>query len=141
MERIQSLIDKLYQQKQLNSHPAHLLFTVQLLHAELLKFQQHNGTLGTKKVAVTLPTNMSFAEEEISVSIPEPVAEEKEFFELQEVAEPEFSKVVEQPKYEPSEYKLRRPVIPEPVMESVVEEEIVSPYAPKPQQQVLNPAF
>src|SRR5579875_2876269 len=123
MERIQSLIDKLYQQKQLNSHPAHLLFTVQLLHAELLKFQQHNGTLGTKKVAVTLPTNMSFTEEEITVPFPEPVAEEKEVFELQEIAEPEVPKIAEQPKYEPSEYRLRRPVTTEQVMTSVVEEE------------------
>ena len=63
MERIQALIDKLYQQKQLNSNPAQLLFTVQLLQNELLKFQQKNGTLGTAKVAVTLPVNMNFAEE------------------------------------------------------------------------------
>jgi len=63
MERIEALIDKLYQQKQLKSNPAQLLFTVQLLQNELLKFQQKNGTLGTAKVAVTLPVNMNFAEE------------------------------------------------------------------------------
>ncbi|MGZ8538173.1 MAG: hypothetical protein ACXWV9_07910, partial [Flavisolibacter sp.] len=63
MERIEALIDKLYQQKQLNSNPAQLLFTVQLLQNELLRFQQKNGTLGTAKVAVTLPVNMNFAEE------------------------------------------------------------------------------
>ena len=63
MERIQALIDKLYQQKQQNCSPAQLLFTVQLLQTELLKFQQKNGTLGTAKVAVTLPVNMNFTEE------------------------------------------------------------------------------
>ena len=77
MERIQALIDKLYQEKQLNSNPAQLLFTVQLLQNELLKFQQKNGTLGTAKVAVTLPVNMNFAEEVSRTPQPQNSIEEK----------------------------------------------------------------
>ena len=135
MERIHALIDKLYQQKQQNSNPAQLLFTVQLLQSELLKLQQKNGTLGTAKVAVTLPANMNFSEEVIQNAI----AEEKE----EPVVEPVLSKIeieqpVEQPSYQPREYSLRRPVVTEDVSE-----EPVSRYAPQPQQvqQVLNPAF
>lgn len=132
MERIQALIDKLYQQKQQNSNPAQLLFTVQLLQSELLKLQQKNGTLGTAKVAVTLPVNMNFSEEDIKNVI----VEEKE----EAVAEPVLSKIeiekpVEQPLYQPKEYSLRRPVVTEEAVE-----EPISRYAPQPQQ-VLNPAF
>ena len=128
MERIQALIDKLYQQKQQNSNPAQLLFTVQLLQSELLKLQQKNGTLGTAKVAVTLPVNMNFTEEEIRT----PIVEEKQ----EPVIEPVLSKAeieepVQQPVYQQKEYSIRRPL---------VEEEPVSRYAPQPQQ-VLNPAF
>ena len=132
MERIQALIDKLYQQKQQNSNPAQLLFTVQLLQTELLKLQQKNGTLGTAKVAVTLPVNMNFSEDIGNTTIVEEKAEP--------VLEPIVSKVeddtpVQHPTYQPKEYNLRRPVVAEEVPE-----EIVSRYAPKPQQ-VLNPAF
>ncbi|MBO9682540.1 MAG: hypothetical protein J7502_07730 [Flavisolibacter sp.] len=141
MERIQALIDKLYQQKQQNSNPAQLLFTVQLLQSELLKLQQKNGTLGTAKVAVTLPVNMNFSEEVIKNAIveekEEPVVEKEESV----VVEPVLSKIeieqpVEQSSYQAKEYSLRRPV----VTEEVVSEETVSRYAPQPQQ-VLNPAF
>jgi hypothetical protein len=132
MEEIQALIDKLYQQKQQNSNPAQLLFTVQLLQTELLKLQQKNGTLGTAKVAVTLPVNMNFSEEVIKTSI----AEEKE----EPVIEPVLSKSqieepVQQSPYQQKEYSLRRPVITDEVPE-----EPVSRYAPQ-SQQVLNPAF
>jgi len=132
MERIQALIDKLYQQKQQNSNPAQLLFTVQLLQTELLKLQQKNGTLGTAKVAVTLPVNMNFSEDIGNTTIVEEKAEP--------VLEPIVFKVeddtpVQHPTYQPKEYNLRRPVVAEEVPE-----EIVSRYAPKPQQ-VLNPAF
>ena len=72
MERIQALIDKLYHQKQQNSNPAQLLFTVQLLQSELLKLQQKNGTLGTAKVAVTLPVNTNFSEEVIRTAMETP---------------------------------------------------------------------
>lgn len=134
MERIQALIDKLYQQKQQNCNPAQLLFTVQLLQSELLKLQQKNGTLGTAKVAVTLPVNMNFSEEEIRT----PVVEEKKV--VEEIKEPVVSKVeveepVQQSTYQQKEYSIRRPVVTEEIAE-----EPVSRYAPKPQQ-VLNPAF
>jgi hypothetical protein len=132
MERIEALIDKLYQQKQQNSNPAQLLFTVQLLQSELLKLQQKNGTLGTAKVAVTLPANMNFSEEVIKAAI----VEEKE----EPVVEPVLSKTEIEPPlqespYQPKEYSLRRPA----VMDEIAEEP-VSRYAPQPQQ-VLNPAF
>jgi hypothetical protein len=133
MERIQALIDKLYQQKQQNCNPAQLLFTVQLLQSELLKLQQKNGTLGTAKVAVTLPVNMNFSEEEIRTPILEVKKEEP-------VAEPVLSKVeieepIQQPAYEQKAYSLQRPMFAEEIPE-----EPVSRYAPQPQQ-VLNPAF
>jgi len=127
MERIQALIDKLYQQKQLNSNPAQLLFTVQLLQNELLKFQQKNGTLGTAKVAVTLPVNMNFAEEVIRSSQSE-TSQEKIVEPVQEIKpqiQPEFQS-------QPQPSLQRKPV------EETKKEEPISPYAP---QQVLNPAF
>src|SRR5689334_5377539 len=77
MERIQALIDKLYQQRQQNVHPAQLLLTVQLLQSELLQLQHKNGSLGTAKVAVTLPVNMNFSEEVLR-SRPESDFEQKE---------------------------------------------------------------
>lgn len=140
MERIQALIDKLYQQKQQNSNPAQLLFTVQLLQSELLKLQQKNGTLGTAKVAVTLPANMNFSEEVIKSAIAEEKEERAVEVEKEEtVIQPVLSKIeiekpIEQASYHPKEYSLRRPVVTE------VSEEPISRYAPQPQQ-VLNPAF
>jgi hypothetical protein len=133
MERIQALIDKLYQQKQQNSNPAQLLFTVQLLQSELLKLQQRNGTLGTAKVAVTLPVNMNFSEEVIRTAI-EPEAKE-ETMEVPVTTKVEVPEPVQQPSFHQNEYSLRRPVITEEVVE-----EPVSRFAPQPQQ-VLNPAF
>jgi hypothetical protein len=126
MERIQALIDKLYHQKQQNCNPAQLLFTVQLLQSELLKLQQKNGTLGTSKVAVTLPVNMNFTEE-----VPRPaIVEVKE-----EKPEPAvISEVVSAPAFQQNQYNLSKPVTTE------VPEEPVSRFAPQPQQ-VLNPAF
>ncbi|MGZ3949787.1 MAG: hypothetical protein ACXVBZ_00260 [Flavisolibacter sp.] len=133
MERIEALIDKLYQQKQQNSNPAQLLFTVQLLQSELLKLQQKNGTLGTSKVAVTLPINMNLSEEVFAA----PVVEEKK---VEPVAQPQVSTIeveetVPQPSFTSKEYSLRRPMIAEEITE-----EPVSRFAPQPQQ-VLNPAF
>src|ERR1700694_3549487 len=75
MERIHALIEQLHQQGQQNSNPAQLLLTVQLLQSELLKLQQRNGTLGTAKVAVTLPVNMNFSEEMVRTQKPAPQAE------------------------------------------------------------------
>ncbi|MFL5740566.1 MAG: hypothetical protein ACJ75B_10145 [Flavisolibacter sp.] len=64
MEKIQALIDKLYQQKQQNAQPAQLLLTVQLLQSELFKLQQKNGTIEIGKVSVTMPISLNFDEVE-----------------------------------------------------------------------------
>jgi hypothetical protein len=135
MERIQALIDKLYQQKQQNSNPAQLLLTVQLLQSELLKLQQRNGTLGTSKVAVTLPVNMNFTEEVVrngQTEFPEP----KVAAPVKEVA-PAVAEKPSIPAAQPveqREYLLRKPAVEEQAAEPV------SKYAPQPQQ-VLNPAL
>jgi len=131
MEKIQALIDKLYQQKQQNTNPAQLLFTVQLLQSELLKLQQKNGTLGTAKVAVTLPVNMNFLEDlkaadiekADEIPVPEPV-----------LSKPAIEAPIQFSSYQHKEYNLPRPVVAEEISEPV------SRYAPQPQQ-VLNPAF
>lgn len=137
MERIQALIDKLHHQKQQNCNPAQLLFTVQLLHSELLNLQQKNGTLGTAKVAVTLPAYMNFSEEVTRSVKPEITEETEQPAAIQEFQEVEILQV-QQPAYEQKEYTLRRPVIRDEEMEKI--EEPIAKYAPRPQQ-VLNPAF
>ena len=133
MERIQALIDKLYHQKQQNCNPAQLLFTVQLLQSELLKLQQKNGTLGTAKVAVTLPVNANFSEEVIRTAMGTLEVKDETAVEPA-ITKPEIPEPVQQPVFEQKEYALRRPVVTEEV------EEPVSRFAPQPQQ-VLNPAF
>jgi hypothetical protein len=142
MERIQTLVDKLYQQKQQNCGPAQLLLTVQLLQSELLKLQQKNGTLGTSKVAVTLPVNMNFTEEIIRsskelVAKEEPVQKEV-VVPAPEPLVPEIAEPVTSP-YAPKEYLLRKPVA---FQEEKPKEEPVRQTAPVfAAQQVLNPAF
>jgi hypothetical protein len=136
MERIQALIDKLYYQKQPNSNPAQLLLTVQLLQSELLKLQQKNGSLGTAKVAVTLPVIMNFAEETSRSAPQEPKQEEQAVQKPEPVVEEVKTEVPAPQSFsEPKEYLLRKPAVAE-----VSAEEPVSRYAPQPQQ-VLNPAF
>jgi hypothetical protein len=115
MERIKALIDKLYQQKQQDANPAQVLLTVQLLHAELLKLQQKNGTLGTAKVAVTLPVNMNFTEEQ-----------------QQETIQEEPSPKMAAPASKPPDIK----EIPRPVPRE--EQEKVNEPGP---QKMVNPAF
>ena len=132
MERIHALIDKLHHQKQQNSNPAQLLFTVQLLQQELLQLQQKNGTLGTAKVAVTLPVNMNFSEEVVRSQKMETPEVKEEVVEVQKFEE--APRVIEQAAA-PKEYSLRRPAVTEEMFE-----ENSSKYAPKPHQ-VLNPAF
>jgi len=129
MERIQALIDKLYQQKQQNGNPAQLLLTVQLLQSELLKLQQKNGTLGTAKVAVTLPVNMNFSEETLRPSITEPEevkapVEAKPQVIAEKAPAPDLA-------YQPKEYIPNNPVVSAiPVKEE-----------PVPPQNLFNPAF
>jgi hypothetical protein len=148
MERIQALIDKLYEQKQQNSPPAQLLFTVQLLQSELLKLQQKTGTAGTSKVAVTLPVNMNFAEEfSRSFRAEEPVPSPYE----PKVTAPEARPVVNDPAPVP---ETAPPVFIESIPSPVADTKDQSPYSlrkpafsepPLPEtpakQQVLNPAF
>lgn len=118
MERIKALIDKLYQQKEQGFTPAQLLPTVQLLQSELLQLQQKNTSTGTAKVAVTMPVNLSFAEEiirtpQVEKSKPEtivvPKIEKQEF----KYKEPEI--VAQKPVQQP-EYSLQKPVMQEEVV-------------------------
>jgi len=126
MERIQALIEQLYRQQKEAATPSQLLLTVQMLHSELLIQQRRSGSLGTAKVAVTLP-NINFSEEVIrpsdEVKAEEPLKIEepkKEYFQLVEV--PEEIPVVETKAFEiptpqPS-YTLRKPsLFEEPVKE------------------------
>lgn len=114
MERIYTLIDKLYQQKAQAASPAHLLFTVQLLHQELSQLQNKNASVSTKKVAVTLPVNLNFSEEALRTPFNE-IAQEKEVFVLDIVEEQTEEKIEEVilPVPEPKEYVLHRPEVHE----------------------------
>jgi hypothetical protein len=110
------------------------------LQNELLKFQQKNGTLGTAKVAVTLPVNMNFAEEvsrtpQVENPVVEKAVEVKQVTPI--VESPAISKYAPQPESQPQpqpSYSIQKPS----VEQEAVKEEPISPYAP---QQVLNPAF
>lgn len=134
MERIYTLIDKLYQQKQQNASPAHLLFTVQLLQTELSKLQNKNGSLGTAKVAVTLPMNLSFAEDVVRSAMAD-----INFDEHRENEQPQI-KVEEPPVVLEKKY-----FIPKPILSKAPVEEVASVIHPDPKktqrQHVLNPAF
>jgi hypothetical protein len=121
MERIHALIDKLYQQRQQNCNPAQLLVTVQLLQSELLKLQQKNGTIGSTKVAVTLPVNLNFSEETVrpgpytkQEENDEPEAEENIMAEMPPA--PEAIPMKEDKKLQPVEVLAAAP--PEPVQQS-----------------------
>jgi cell division protein ZapA (FtsZ GTPase activity inhibitor) len=115
MERIYTLIDKLAQQKAQSASPAHLLFTVQLLQQELSQLQNKNGSISSKKVAVTLPININFSEEALRIPFSE-ASQEKEVFVLDAVEEIEQEEApVEAPQLK--EYTLQKPVVQEPVYE------------------------
>ena len=152
MERIHALIGQLHQQSLQNATPAHLLMTVQLIQAELVGMQQKNGTLGTSKVAVTLPVNLNFSEEVVRPQPVEAAAPPPAPAPIITPPTPQF-----QPEPEPelvspyvapavaasTSYMLNKPrdihQPAAPVAETVVHEEPVSVYAPA--TQVLNPAF
>ena len=114
MERIHTLIDKLYQQKAQGASAAHLFFTVQLLHQELSQLQSRNGSFNTKKVAVTLPVSLNFSEEALRTSFPE-AANDKEVFVLDEVAAEKEEEPVVQEMFatKPAEYILQKPAVTE----------------------------
>src|SRR5215203_3222253 len=119
MERIYTLIDKLYQQKTQAASPAHLLFTVQLLHQELSQLQNRNGSISTKKVSVTLPVNLNFSEESFRVPFTE-TTKEKEVFVLDAVEET-IKEEIEVPVVsfsEPKEYIIQKPVVEEVVYQA-----------------------
>jgi cell division protein ZapA (FtsZ GTPase activity inhibitor) len=141
MERIYTLIDKLYQQKAQSASPAHLLFTVQLLQQELNQLQNKNGSFGTKKVAVTLPVNLNFAEESLRVPYHE-VATEKEVFVLAIEEEAIKRKEEEAPitESQPKEYSLYKPVVKETVAppRTIAKEEQRPVYAA---QELFNNSF
>lgn len=133
MERIYTLIDKLSQQKAQGASPAHLLFTVQLLHQELSQLQHKSNSISTKKVAVTLPVNLNFSEESLRVPFSE-AAKEKEVFVLDVVEETmtEEEVLTPAPVSQPKEYVLPKPVVPEIVFNEptlVIKEEPRPVYA------------
>ena len=145
MERIHTLIDKLYQQKTQGASPAHLLFTVQLLQQELSQLQSRNGSFNTKKVAVTLPVSFNLTEESLRVPYNES-AKEKEVFVLEEDA-PETAIIKEEPVVKqkpvetPKEYVLQKPAVAETYFRepvSAVKEEPQNSYA---QPSYFNTAF
>ena len=120
MERVQVLIDKLVQQKGANESAAQLLYTVQLLQAELaqLQQQQQKETLGSRKVSVVMPANFAPAQTEpvkpevaqpapkaeTIIPAPQPIAQkEKETF-LQPVAKAEEPAVIPTPAPVKEEY-------------------------------------
>jgi len=73
MERIQALIDKLAQQKNDAATPSQLLVTVEMLRAELVHLQTKSSSLGTAKVAVTMPASRRFEEDRSAVEVVHPV--------------------------------------------------------------------
>jgi hypothetical protein len=76
MERIQILINKLKQQAEENAKPLQMMMTVQMLQNELMLLMSDNqSSLGTSKVAVTLPKTIQVSRmEERIEKKKEPVA-------------------------------------------------------------------
>jgi len=65
MERIQILINKLKQQQEENAAPLQMMMTVQMLQNELMQMLSSNqSSLGTSKVAVTLPKTIQIPVQE-----------------------------------------------------------------------------
>lgn len=75
MERVQDLIDKLYQQRQRNESAAQLMVTVQQLHDALLSATQKEISAVSGKVAVVLPPKMRVAAQPAAVAPATPVPE------------------------------------------------------------------
>jgi hypothetical protein len=88
MERIQALIAKLNQQFASGAEAAQLLTTVQQLQNELSQLQPRTAkTLGTSKVAVTMPSGMSQVPTEYERFLPKTKPAEERVREVQEVKE------------------------------------------------------
>jgi hypothetical protein len=115
MERIHTLIDKLSQQKAQAAPPAHLLFTVQLLHQELLQLQGKNGSFPAKKISITLPVNLNLSEEALRVPYTE-TTKVKEVFVLDQLPEEVIDEEVSVTAFStppPREYSLQKPATEE----------------------------
>jgi hypothetical protein len=78
MERINALIDKIYQQKEQGVSPAQILPNVQLLQSEIVKLQQKNSVLGTSKVAVIMPVHSNYHGEAAALPVVEEPVIKKE---------------------------------------------------------------
>jgi hypothetical protein len=131
MERIKALIDKLYQQEKQGCNPAQLLFTVQLLHSELIKFQQAQYSNSRSKVAVTLPLNYHITDEVLSIPDieteikPEPIAPvQKLTSAIRSAVPPSAEQKESKPSWTPEKEAFKKEDLP---------------YIP--QQQVMNPAL
>ena len=137
MERIQALIEQLNHQQSQNASPSQLLVTVQMLHSELLVQQRRNGSFGTAKVAVTLPS-INFNEEVVPAAIEEVKKEPVKNLEpVQEVVLPKVEiqtpykeEVVAQQTKQPQTYTLRKPSLFDDAIAEPAKEE--KAYQPKP---------
>lgn len=131
MERIHTLIDKLAQQKTQGAPPAHLLFTVQLLHQELTQLQSRNGSFNNRKVAVTLPVSLNLSEESLRMPYTE-VGKDKEVFVLDTpdvILEEPVEAPIEVPQAKP--YVLAKPAVAEVRYEP----------APTPREEEASPSY
>lgn len=119
MERIQALIDKLYYLKQQGAGAPQLLATVQLLQAELLRFHQGGINLGTSRVAVTMPLNLNYAEENVRMQtgssevVRESIAEIPKEEITQSLASLSGVEVKETERITESPYILKKPAVEE----------------------------
>lgn len=114
MERVSTLIHKLQEQLATNPNAQHLLVTAQMLVAEL---QQQNNTTTVGKVAITMPTNVGFAQT-THVNIENVIAEEPVTF---------SSIITEEKPLDIVEKTIDEPVVELPRVEELVEKSIVEP--------------
>jgi hypothetical protein len=111
MERINALIDKIYQQKEQGLSPAQILPTVQLLQTEIVKLQQKNSMLGTSKVAVIMPVQSNYHAEMAET----PVADLPK---VDKMESPVIEIKTEQPKQESREIKVPEVPVAKPEPEN-----------------------
>ena len=106
MERINALIDKIYQLKEQGVSPVQILPTVQLLQSEIVKLQQKNGVLGTSKVAVIMPVQSTYhAEKDVQIA---------EVPKVEELMMP--AKSEQEQKYAPQPKEVKTPILQEEVI-------------------------
>jgi hypothetical protein len=106
MERINALIDKIYQLKEQGVSPVQILPTVQLLQSEIVKLQQKNGVLGTSKVAVIMPVQSTYhAEKDVQIA---------EVPKVEDLMIP--AKSEQEQKYAPQPKEVKAPILQEEVI-------------------------